>query len=851
MAIVPHMGRQVLFAELREACRKHRIVGVTGMTSVGKSFTVQQFLEEWDMENDASKGSSITIDLEDIRDWSEFTRMMSHRAWWVSTADDSDSDDDDEEQAWYLNFAVNVCQANIRFIFFDNAQNILLIAQDKFDEMCLSVLKGSPDCRLIYTSDYSASLDKVQEEHHQLELQPLTEEESACLLAQAAPSVPFDRHLRRIADKCGGLPLALLFTACELETSPAGITTEDLDVIFSEMGIKTFCQESYADRERVDLVLLRPIARLPEIFRDRLLILGFIPGSFCIQHVQDMLGDDSSTTTCDVLRRSHILFIDTHTGRFIIHRLTRDCITTFFTVHNTKEIRERFCRTFASTMHKLGIQYESTDVEQAFAELRHELPNLMKLFGQITVMYTEIPDNLKQIYPFLVTLTADAYLLIQRVLQGRCLQFYEICLELSRSWGQRNDEAVFLMVKGKALSNLLGRPRSGERFYRQCLKVLEDCPLNKMHVIVYQRMGWNLYMQGKFRRAIKYLMVADKLERELDMDDVTVLRTLNALAVTHTSLGNMEEAEHYHMLSMDRRKAKLGELHPFYGASLHNYGKFCFMKGLFAEAWHNYTASYDLKLKKRHIIRSIIDTQNSMARFLVHQGHHQQALDILDDAWLRLERSHRLYGYEQGLLLNSYGCAYVQHQNYEKAVVSLHQAIAHLESEYPEHVYQFENFVNLAKAYMHLGRWDGAKEIINRALSIQKLLKYNKPYSLLLLDCLKVLGDIFIKTDESQQAVDDLQGYVEEELKRLIKAYGNYPQIPHFVSTRSELSSQLIYIQQVGLRDHKQDKRTEIHDIHQGGTNVPFAGHPACEYLYFQTGSDSQIGQTNINPRNS
>ncbi|XP_060594575.1 uncharacterized protein LOC132748922 [Ruditapes philippinarum] len=137
--------------------------------------------------------------------------------------------------------------------------------------------------------------------------------------------------------------LLILMVGSEL-TEDSGMTTpNDIVKFLLTCRLKALSRKFYPEEDRVADVCKKFIDRLDTVYKRRLTIFEYIPGSFNAEQAKGILNSQSIATVKDQtlipIRRRHILNYDSNTRMFNIQGILRESIKTFYTIKNIPEIR--------------------------------------------------------------------------------------------------------------------------------------------------------------------------------------------------------------------------------------------------------------------------------------------------------------------------------------------------------------------------------------------------------------------------------------------------------------------------------------------------------------------------------
>ncbi|XP_046571682.1 uncharacterized protein LOC124279847 [Haliotis rubra] len=335
--------------------------------------------------------------------------------------------------------------------------------------------------------------------------------------ALITPSVQYNQGLiDKIVELCMGLPLAVLMTGSELEIDNHFLTPDQMVDILAQSRLEA-CDDdsdgtqvrleawsrdcSYSEEEQIGPVYRNFIRRLSEVFRQRLAVLGYIPGSFTTGHAQRMLDETSLQSvkdrTLSPLMRRHMVQFDAPQRRYNIHGILKDCLEVYFSIENLTDVRRRYCQTFSEVMNQLSRKLGTKDYTEAVADLAVEHPNLQKLM-------MDVRHSNQETYPVYIQMVESSSEVIQNFFGGESYRFYTKCLKLCEMYDKPRDDAVVSCAYGRVLTNVKADYPAGESMYRRALVFAVKDPASIMMASqLHENMGWNFYMQGKRQAALR------------------------------------------------------------------------------------------------------------------------------------------------------------------------------------------------------------------------------------------------------------------------------------------------------------------------------------------------------------
>ncbi|XP_046551296.1 kinesin light chain 4-like [Haliotis rubra] len=601
------------------------------------------------------------------------------------------------------------------------------------------------------------------------------------------PSVQYDQGLiDKIVELCMGLPLAVLMTGSELEIDNHFLTPDQMVDILTQSRLEA-CDDdsdgtqvrleawsrdcSYAEEEQIGPVYRNFIRRLSEVFRQRLAVLGYIPGSFTTGHAQRMLDETSLQSvkdrTLSPLMRRHMVQFDAPQRRYNIHGILKDCLEVYFSIENLTDVRRRYCQTFSEVMNQLSRKLGTKDYTEAVADLAVEHPNLQKLM-------MDVRHSNQETYPVYIQMVESSSEVIQNFFGGESYRFYTKCLELCEMYDKPRDDAVVSSAYGRVLTNVKADYTAGESMYRRALVFAVKDPASIMMASqLHQNMGWNLHMQGKREAALRHLQEAKNHQIQQGMFyQPVVLTTLSVLAIVNTAIGNFEEGEKYHRESLKRRIHLHGENHPHIGSVYNNMGILYLQMGDIEKSNYHYRKGLEVKRATKATASSIIISLNNVACVEIESKNFEAAEQLMQEAWELLEKSSQIYKFEEGLTLENYGKLYLAMGNYKKAVVYLSKTVAMRKAGASGSVTHVESLISLGKAYQRGGNSEKAMKVFMEALSFKENAAMQMPQNSFIWEGLDQMWTILVeKSGDHSQDLAKVFSDGKKELYRIINHY--------------------------------------------------------------------------------
>lgn len=656
-------------------------------------------------------------------------------------------------------------------IVFDDAENILEGAEAvEFKLFCKHLIENCNNLKIIITTTTEVVFEELDKDKcYESLIPPLSLNDSETLLRRSAPSVDFGPHLETIVKLCEGLPLIIAMVASELSgagNDASSLTAAEMSLALQNCRLEALSQFMYTRDERLDVIYCTFLRRLPETLQTKLATISYMPGSFTLSHVREMLDDPTEEEAMEnalgPLMRRHFLKQDDVTQRYDIQGILRNCIDDLFqTVKESPMVQEKFCILFARILTQLGSMLTTSEYADALCQYNHEQQNFRKLLTNVKLVHSN-----EDMYGLFMEVAVHASNIIQQFMGGDGFQFYQELTVLSSKLKKKLDEACVHLCYGGALTNVKGYMKEGEAKYRLAIQYLETfrdnpslTPTSGYHGInqdiryhlacSYQRMGWNLFIQGKTKDSIIYLEKAFDLENELQMyTEELILSTLMSLGITHNLSENMSDALRYHQEALRRRKHLYktpqdpeGENNPAIGSCYNNMGLTYRKMGRKEETLHYFQKSLEIKKKTKAPQKSIAISIINVASALSETGRHDEAIHMLQGASEILNKTPNLYQDTIALVHATEGQILLRKMYYRESIKLFKKSLSIRKHCGPNNFWSGETYNDLAKAYIALKNNKQALHWLNQVFSLQEELKSDAPTNSLVFDCyVRVMG---------------------------------------------------------------------------------------------------------------
>ena len=239
------VGRQRDIQILTEAWKVHRIFGIYGICSVGKSRLAQELIKivTKDMHH-------LTYIYVDARGLTTASALYTHLciALGLKPRDDCDS------CSWITHVlrAIKINYDTNFVTLFDNTEDYQDgVVCDSFLQLCTTLAQHCKNIKIIITSTTKAQFRELQGLYFTYELLPLLPLETLELLRFSAPNVDLGEHRDDIANVSEGLPLLVLMIGSEMSEDEGLLTPADMVELLRSGRLKALSREFYPEEDRV------------------------------------------------------------------------------------------------------------------------------------------------------------------------------------------------------------------------------------------------------------------------------------------------------------------------------------------------------------------------------------------------------------------------------------------------------------------------------------------------------------------------------------------------------------------------------------------------------------------------
>ncbi|XP_053396230.1 uncharacterized protein LOC123550891 isoform X1 [Mercenaria mercenaria] len=758
------IGREADLKKLYIAWGEHRAFGIFGLRSVGKSRLMKEFLTRYKSRED------VIVNV-DVKPLSNISSLYSHICIKLGIETEATAHESDR---WIHHIVKDlVKRSDESFILvFDNTEDYIefkgTATRDSFLSLCAHVIKRCSNVKIILTSTTRVQFAQLGNAYFSCKVLPLKRSETRRLLRSVTLGTDLGDYEDSIVTLSEGLPLLTLMIGSELTENDGMLTPEDTVECLLTSRLKTLSREFYPKEDRVADVYKDFIDRLAEVYREKLTVLEYIPGTFNVDQVKQLLDAETEAivkhdTLKPILGR-HFLNYDPKTQRFNIQGILRECLQSYYTIKNLPEVRVRYCKIFTAVMMNISKRLGTTQYTEAMAEFTVEHPNLQKLL-------TDVKHTRQDTYHFFIKIATDCTVLIDQFMAGDGEDFYQGCMRIANMYGKDRDRANVHIAVGSLYTNIKGHLVRGADNYDSAIAVLEKYGKSQQLATAYQRKGWNLHSQGKNLEAVKFLKKAFGLSVSSGKEYQSILlQSLNYLGVTNTVLGRFDEAKKYHFESLKRRKEIQGEDHPFVGACLNNIGIMYYQKGDSHKALKFYEEGLEIKRKSATPMISLVNSLSNTANMYSETGNSKKAHILLDEAMELLNKEKVPSRHATSLIYDTKGKVF-RREGAFKFAEDMFQKATDVRKEISEvNIPYLESLVHLANINKRQGNYISCIKVSNKALTIKENAEIAMPQHPFIKECLECLAEVYRKTDDKDNYKKTLE-QLESELIRLEKVH--------------------------------------------------------------------------------
>lgn len=242
------VGRADDIQKLNENFNRHRIFGIFGLRSVGKSRLVREYIKK----HVKQERQVIIVDCREIVDIASLYTSLCVNL-------QVEPNPNDVAAGEWVKTIVNVvhCNENNSFLFlFDNTEdyqdnNVLM--RDSFLTLCTTLVRRCFNVKIFITSTTRVQFSQLHRVYYSHELLPLKRSDALELLQSELEGcgVKLGEYSRAIIQLSQGLPLLILMIASELREDGGMLTPKDMVELLSSCRLKSLSREFYPEEDRV------------------------------------------------------------------------------------------------------------------------------------------------------------------------------------------------------------------------------------------------------------------------------------------------------------------------------------------------------------------------------------------------------------------------------------------------------------------------------------------------------------------------------------------------------------------------------------------------------------------------
>ncbi|XP_065926663.1 uncharacterized protein [Magallana gigas] len=667
------IGRLSEIQALTDTFQEHKVVVIRGFKGIGKSALAREFCKHFQRPFYWIDLRNVTIANEILQ---TLVRVFLQEAIVL----------DDPKSLLQL-ICTNISGRRYHLVIaFDNAEDVV---KDADCDLFVEILRSLSN--LNNTSTVVTTTVKIPVQNDQIGdffLQELCFEDSFDLLKSVCPTLTDTKKISAIINLCEGIPLALLLAGGEI----GPLDVDEVIYLLSHYRLKVLSSECYPKEEQIDSA--------EDEAKD-------IVQTFFDRHLISQISDD----------------------RLDIHGIIRDCLKEYFKIKNIKEVRARFCKTFSAILKQIEKKTTTQEYADAICTLNLEYQNFQKLFTDV-IYCTE--DTYHVFIDLAATTVAGGSIIFTTMATYDLgIQFYENCLKKAIEFKEELDEAKVLTGYGKILTNIKGDCVEAEKKFQEAMDIRKRFPNKRDYFLAFlcQSYGWNQGAQGQFVNAIKILKEAFEVEQELGMHyETLILQTMQSLAIFYNFSGHTEKGEPLQLEVLKRRLHVIEtEYHPIIGSIMNNMGVLYERKEDFAKAAEYYRKGLAIKEQTNAPIKAIMISESNVARILLELNQNEEAIELVENGFKRLEDIPGLFTDTRSLLLETLGKAHIKMGNFREAAVALKRAISCRCKGAPND----NSILNLvclyAESLLALSEYEKAAQEIQKGFRLNETLIINYP----------------------------------------------------------------------------------------------------------------------------
>lgn len=243
------IGREKDLCRLQKAWKSHKIFGIFGLRSVGKSRLVEEFLNKKKAQNFAV----IKVDLKLQTDINSLYAIICAELRLEPEKQSIETD------RWIHHICESFAKTNGRqfIFFFDNSEDFQESKgehiRDAFLSLCTHLVRICKNVKVIITSTTRVQLSQLKKAFFVHEVLPLNPAETSQLLKSVTPGIDLGEYADALVELSEGLPLLILMIGSELTEDDGMITPKDMVEFLLEYRLRSLSREFYPEEDRVGM----------------------------------------------------------------------------------------------------------------------------------------------------------------------------------------------------------------------------------------------------------------------------------------------------------------------------------------------------------------------------------------------------------------------------------------------------------------------------------------------------------------------------------------------------------------------------------------------------------------------
>jgi tetratricopeptide (TPR) repeat protein len=566
------------------------------------------------------------------------------------------------------------------------------------------LLPGSPSCTVLVTSRQRFALPGAL----LLDLNRLSAQDSRELLQTLAPRLD-DAIADEIADRCGGLPLALRIAGNYLALNDDFPAEEYAARLADERGRMEHLRDPLDPDLDVAATLSLSVAQLDVGNRWAWTMLSLFPAPFDSRAASALwgegisrtgwvpLGEETTIEWLSTLRNRSLVTYDASTDRYRLHDLLH--LAASQEIEDTEGIQRARGRL---AYHFLDVVHE-TEERQRYLDLDPDWPHVQ---AALEYASEETPALLSEL-----VLSMDSYWEARGMAVERAHWSDKAALA-SADAGNRSAVGVHMTNQGSAFADR-GDARRAIEVYGRALAISRTSGDQQLEGIILGNLGLAYQALGDARRAIHYGQQALDISRVVGDRRAEGIH-LGNLGNAYTELGDPRRAVKYHEQALVIAR-ELGDRR-LEGTHLGNLGR---AHADLGDAQQAITGQKEALAIHRDVgnLRGEGQALDSLGRAYSDLGQPDRALDYYEQALDIARATGDRRG--EGADLSNLGLAYA-HQGNAQWAMACHEEALSIAREVGDRRTEGTTLGNLGRAYQDLGQTTRAMEAYNEALEIAR-----------------------------------------------------------------------------------------------------------------------------------